>query len=349
MLPYTAMSAGDKESTELVQKVLFCAGIENLPAGSAFWLDILKAASRNRVLYCFALELKKRYGPGLPGAIPERLADIITAGDKWQQRLKHTLLFIKERFAGAGIPFLAVKTRRSIPYVTYDVDILVRQEDYPRVSSTLQGEGEFCRHPGKQSRSQMNFFGSQLLTIDIHKDFSWQGFSYLDKDAPWQGIVSSRIAGADVFIPSAEIEFLLYAAHIIYERRHITLLDLNNLVALSKEIKDAQALLRQVRKFGWQSSFIRLLSLMNGLTRQIYPFFKDEFNFVPLPRAEIRARFQMPYFLSPVTVAGFFREKIMFDRRIPFWDIAYYIFATARYYLGGRRQFPYYRQWYTAI
>jgi len=335
----------DKKLIEIIQTVLYGKKIDDLPSGDTIWDTLLEAASRNRVLYYFASQVESNYRSCLSSVIRKKIEMIISEGNIWQERLKNTLLFIKDNFSKYNILYLIVKTKRNIPYVTYDVDVLIREEDFLKVKEILNAEGQFTKHPGKQSKNQINFFGNDLLTIDIHKDFTWQGFRYLEKDIVWKKYTNTIIASIEVPIPTSPIEFILYVAHLVYERRYITLLDLNNLVDLSNVISDYSTILEQTEQFGWKNSFLNLISILNSLSYHIYPYFRKV---LPLSTEELKISekgFEMPYFIPSLHVLSSFKEKIVFERKIPYWDIAYYIYTTFRYHISGKKRFPYYIDW----
>lgn len=309
-------------------------------------LKILKKASQNRVLYAFCDYMVKEQNHCLPLKLKEDIHKIVAWGESWQSKLRRTLLFINSFFPEQNIPYLIVKTYRSIPYVTYDVDVLVNPSDFTVLKSKLKHVGNLGKHPGKQTKKQVNFFGSNLLTIDLHEDFSWQGASYMDESIAWRSPRKQEIAGVTCPIPNLEVEFLLEAAHLLFERRYITLLDYIFLCRMSREYLDKHLLLEQVQTHGWGDAFLALVSIVNSVDS----FFHDSehnFRFQLLPST---LQFgdnvcDMPYFLSPLLISKVFYEKFRKKGHFPKWDYLYYLFTLSRYYVTGKRRYPYYREW----
>jgi len=309
-------------------------------------LKILKKASQNRVLYAFCDKLIKERGHLLHPKLEESMHRIVAWGESWQSKLRQTLLFINSFFSEQNVPYLVVKTYRSIPYVTYDVDVLVNPLDFIALTSKLKQLGELGKHPGKQTKKQVNFFASNLLTIDLHEDFSWQGSSYLDESIAWTNTRKQDITGVSCPIPSLEVEFLLEAAHLLFERRYITLLDYIYLYRMSRKALDKHLLLKQVQTHGWDEAFISLVAIINMINSFFHNSEHDLLFHGYHSNIQISGdRFDVPYFLSPLLVSKVFHEKYRKKGYFAKWDYLYYLFTFSRYYITGKRRYPYYIEW----
>lgn len=308
-------------------------------------IGILKEASRNRVLYAFCDKLMKSRSGAMHPFLEENIRKILVNGEQWQSKLRNTLTFVNSFFPQHDIPFLVVKTYRSIPYVTFDVDVLVHPSDFGFVSSKLKEIGELGKHPGKQTKKQVNFFASNQLTVDLHENFSWQGSTYLDDSFAWLNTRKQEIAGVAVPIPSAEVEYLLEAAHLLFERRYITLLDYVYLRRMSQKPLDTQAILKQVQCHGWDNAFTSLMATVNEIN---YFFEGNELNPAFARNGELSIKeFDMPYFLSPLAVVKVFYEKYRKQEYFPKFDFLYYFFTLTRYHISGKRRYPYYIEWFS--
>jgi len=309
-------------------------------------IAVLREASRNRVLYAFCESLVNTQGQSFDSHLKRSVEEILSIGNLWQSKLRQTLLFVNSFFLQHNVPYLVVKTYRSIPYVTFDVDVLVHPSDFTFISAKLKELGELGKHPGKQTKKQINFFTSNQLTVDMHENFSWQGSTYLDGSFAWMNTRKQEIAGVICPISSAEVEFLLEGAHLLFERRYITLLDYIYLRRMSEGPLNTQLLLEQVKNHGWDYAFVSLVAIVNSINHY---FEGSDLNFrLPGSRASecSRKEFDMPYFLSPLFVTKIFYEKYQKKGYFPKFDFFYYFFTLIRYYISGRRRYPYYIEWF---
>jgi len=322
------------------------ARFDQMFCNQADGIGILKEASRNRVLYAFCDKLIKNRSGSIGPFLEETVRRVLADGDLWQLKLRNTLLFINSFFSQHNVPYLVVKTYRSIPYVTFDVDVLVHPSDFTFVYSKLKEIGELGKHPGKQTKKQVNFFASNQLTVDLHENFSWQGSTYLDDSFAWMNTRKQEIAGVVCPIPSAEVETILEAAHLLFERRYITLLDYIYLRRMSEKPLDGQAIHKQVQCHGWDDAFTSLLATVNEIN---YFFEGTELNPALLARnGELSVKeFDMPYFLSPLAVVKIFYEKYRKQDYFPKFDFLYYFFTLTRYHISGKRRYPYYIEWFS--
>jgi hypothetical protein len=299
--------------------------------------DLLRRASHNRVLYIMAQNLL-RIGPA-PWEVT--LQDVVLEGEKRLNKLSDTLVFLASTLPTVGIDYLVVKTYRYVPYVTFDVDVLVWPEQFENTKQVFAKERlAILKHPGESVRKQSNCERKDLLRIDLHQGFYWQGFSYLDADLAWQDPVYRQIEGIEAPIPSIEVEVLLNIVHLLYERRYVTLLDLIYFRQASQEGCRWEIIQTQARKYGWEHSLQNFRAILNSLTERVWD------TEIAGPKAKLPTKTNLPYMIPPWQVWGFFFEKARATRSIPWFDFAYYHYATARYYLTGQARLPFYLHWY---
>lgn|GEM_PF-1237392 len=274
----------------------------------------LKLCSGNRVLYQIAKTLQRK-----------DLKAIIKTAEEKIRKTQKTLDYVAENLPEA----ILVKTYKFIPYITNDLDILV--------SSKKQLEGfRKERHPGKQDKFQKNYFRDDLLRIDLHENFYWQGFKFVDVEKVFENTQVVEYFGREVRIPSYTFEFLLNCAHILFEKRYITLLDFWYLNKLLKEGKVDFGLVKgQTEKYGWSSALETLLKELKEIEDSAEKMLKQKGD---------RERF--PIFLSWGEILGIYWEKCWFDKKLPLFDILYYAFARIRGRLGIKTRYPYYLHWF---
>jgi len=198
------------------------------------------------------------------------------------------------------------------------------------VSSKKELEGfKKENHPGKQDKFQKNYLRDDLLRIDLHEDFYWQGFEFVDVGKIFEYVQTVEYFGREVRIPNYTFEFLLNCAHILFEKRYITFQDFWYLQKLLKEEKvDFGLVKKQTEKYGWSSALGLLLKELKEI--------EDGAGKGP----------PFPVFLSARKITKIYREKCWFEKKIPLFDIFYYTFARTRGRLGIKTRYPYYLHWF---
>ena len=288
---------------------------------------VLAKASKNRVLFEFCSKIIDSQKKNIDFPIKT----IIKEGNLYLDKLRKTLLLINDKLPA---PYLIVKTDRGHQYVTYDVDLLI--EDSAQIANFLQAKN----HPQGRLRKQINLIGDDLLTIDVHRGFFWQGSQYLDKDLVWKFPRRKSIQGIEVPIPSREIELTVNLAHFLFERRYLTILEFWYFYDEFRNDVDREFIYNQAKKYGWDKSLQLALSALETLSRE-FTGRRRLFSDKVLPRNNI----YFPFFLTLNEGLSIFKEKYFKRKELPYYDLAYFLFAYSRYRLGGEKLLPYYREW----
>jgi hypothetical protein len=314
------------------------------------WNYVLRRASFNRVEYIFALKLLNNRAILKSDNLTNTLHELISESAVYLERLSATLKFISTIFSNEEIPFLIVKTNKGIPYVTQDVDVLVKLSDFAKAEDLLkQAKGKRERDANKH---QSSMFLPGLLRIDLHKGFFWQGSSYLDASVPWEDIRYENVSGVRCPIPSVHVELLLTIAHTVGERLHIPYLEFMFVRNSSKEA-NWTTIINQAEKYSWRKSMFRFISIVNLLNRKLYPSEKKPLiDLQPnvanlLPRVNVHGSLSMPY-MYPLqyTMEIFLERKPCMKINDLISNLGYYLFATARYHYSGRLRVPIYNHWF---
>jgi len=290
---------------------------------------ILKKASENRILYELCTKGKKA---GIFKSV-SKIDQIIKEGDFYLERLKATLKYINEEFTADK---LVVKTNKIRRYITYDVDLLVRNPEF------FFNKLQIKAHPQGNIRKQTNLIGKDLLTIDLHCGFHWQGSEYLDLNTVWSHPRKVLIQGVTVLTPSREAEILINLAHFLFERRYLTILEFWYFFDEFKKGLDLKYIFDQAKNYQWMESLQMALAAMETLARE-YLGERGVFS----NKILLRSCIYFPFFFTLSEGMNIYREKFIKKREIPIYDISYYFFSTFRYYLSGKKIFPYYREWYS--
>lgn len=335
---------------ELIRDVVVNGSTRKITGGYKYcWRKLLKIASQNRVLYYFVREVLSQCERSLDDNIHRDLKHIEMEGERWIQRFEDTLNMVHSVLDKAGIPFLVIKTYKFIPYVTIDIDVLVRE--YQTAIHLLGQYGEIKHHPspGKQSSEKQKYvYLKELLKIDLHKAVYWQGYSYIDEDILWEKVKLQKVMKiSETYIPNREVEFLLNAAHILYERRYITLLDFLFLKRVSTEDISWDLIFEQADKYGWRASLVALIRILAQID---YALFNNRPSTFPLfdlcKRRERKTLGDLPYHFPIGFGLRVFWDHFRTTSCLAPMDFAYYVFATARHRVTLGNRLPYYLDWF---
>jgi hypothetical protein len=271
--------------------------------------------------------------------------EIIEEGNVWLEKLKKTLIFCNQ-VLGDEFNWLVTRTFKYSPYVTFDVDVFIPENEFRKAVDKLKKNGcQIKSHDnslgGRFSGAQVNVIKDGLLTIDLHNDFTWQKRKFLD---PKFVIVNSRfqiITGVKVKIPSPEVEFILCMADITHERFNVTLLDLIWIHGLSKEIKKWEDIFQQIKLYKWNRVFTYTAAKINIMLESIY-----NKQLIPINVSSSKFEYNLPYFLPLKLCWLSYIENFLSSGRFPAVSFAYMHYCKIRYYISGQKQMPYYDKWY---
>lgn len=238
---------------------------------------LLEVAARNKLSYYV---LKK--------AIEEEnlshqiFRDVVTEGDRNLVRQEQTLKFISSVLGEIGADFLVIKSYKALPYITVDIDIMLRQNDYHRAVSAFEARGASQvegKHrlplPGFLERRLSRVRGAGLekeglLEIDVYQDTTWTGWLCLDNEFIWKEPRSLDICGVRCAIPNREADLLLSLAHVIFCHGSIHLLDFLYMNSLLQEDLDFESIFREAKKYGWERPLRALISRIQELHRVLH-------------------------------------------------------------------------------
>lgn len=303
---------------------------------------LLVKASTNRILLVFCKNLldlnlvdnkKKEY----------KIKKIVQSGEKAINGFRKTINFLNSSLGKEKIPFLIVKTFKYLDYVTFDVDFLVPYDKFHKSIKVLKKYGaKVDPHPRKQGLHQRNCFVKGLLKMDLHRKFFWQGIEHIDLDYVWANPEKRIINGVECLCPSLEVDFLLHNKQLVYERYYTTILDfLAVKYAVEKGNLNFKNIIQQVNMFKWNNSYKSLLYYLNSINLSIFE--KKMFSNKSAKRYE---NLCMPFIYPYKEIIYQLFEIIFRQKAIPFFDFSYYHFTFLRFYLSGKKLFPYYRHWF---
>ena len=327
-----------------------------LPQPPRFWYDLLEQAAQNRLLYATSHAIL-RLDP-LPVSLRPALQRVVDSGEAWQARLKATLQFVVGTFQNHGIAALIVRTAQAVPYVTFDVDVLVRPSDFQKAVAVLQEQGAtITSHDtslgGRRRGAQVNVRKNGLLTIDLHQDFTWQHRSYMDEEYVWKAPSISEIQGVMVPTPRPEAALLIALAHLACESFYLTLNDLLQLRPFLARIEDPASMATQVARHGWTQGYGRIVRLWDTLSRSVLPWSESTLpaHRLQMPPSAVESNASCPAWLPWGDVTAVFLEPLWHRRAIDVTALAYAGYCRIRQCVPrsnqrGARRWPYYDNWF---
>lgn len=312
-----------------LNKKLIRAVVQDQKGSGGNTQTLIRLAQQNRVLYEFSRVC--------------RISSVQQEGKAWIEKLESTLLEVEHILE--NIEHIITRTYKYIPYVTFDVDLFVKSSDYEKVIERFRKEGyTIASHDnslgGRIQNQQKNILKDELLTIDLHRDFTWQKRRFLDRTLLFKDTRQKNIAGAHVEIPSAEVEFLLCLADVGHERFNFTLLDLVWLEGLGREIRNWDLIFDQAEKYGWHATLVYLCKLCNNLSLNVY-------NKKIVPDVEsLLGEINLPFFIPIHICLLSYYENVKKNKIFPFTSLAYMFYSRLRFYLSGKKRMPYYSDWF---
>lgn len=309
---------------------------------------ILRFAGRNQMVLQIAGRLVARGSEPLPEDARAWLDEIVGVGLANLAKQRATARVLKGFLMGLGIQFLVAKTWRPQPYFTRDIDVLVHPENWNQVIEELNTRGLAAgHHRGRSDDAQRNVKSQELLTIDLHSAFTWMGFEHCSSEALWQNPVERDYQGVGVNSPTPAVEFLLLCAHIVHERRFMTLLDVQFYLWLLAEVDESEpeelaAEAGWIQEYQWFRSWAEaqikeLLEVEVGVGLRSMGFSDRSVAPSVLERFPVNT----PYFAA---VRGYVRSV-----RRGYWpgwfDPTYFVYSRIRQFATGGKYLPYFTPW----
>ncbi len=232
---------------------------------------VLQYAKANKVLFALAAALDGR--KCLAGHEAKKAREILAAEKALHLRRVFIAKQAMQAFEKAGCPVLTMKSFFPFPYADNDVDFVAAQ-GFQKCRRALEGNGfaleksrSYLREPLKRFFSLQ---GSSVF-VHLHSAFSWNGIRYIDSTAAWEQREVKRVSGIDLAVPNATYDFLVTAAHSVFENKCIYLADFLNAILLAESGKvDWVLALRSAEKLNWKHALASLMLQLDALHRHIF-------------------------------------------------------------------------------
>lgn len=293
---------------------------------------ILKIASNNRILNCFAFKAKQN---GFYRDNYEYLDLICNEGDLWIKKFKNTLDLLNNKLGQENIAI--IKTFKFFQDITFDVDIILQKES--NCESLLNDENfEVTKISGG---IELNPITNEYLSIDIYNEFLFRKKKLMSDDFIFNNLRNFDYNQENYLIPSIESELLLYLSQINFQMRFLTIYDF---LQVTKTILNAKSinwslLFNETHQFGWNDSFVETLSLINGLYLELYG---KDLN-IPIP-AKTNLKVRFPYFISPLNLFKYDNEFLKRDLIKYIHTDLWYLYSEVSA-VHIKKRIPIYRPW----
>lgn len=319
---------------------------ESVTSKSINWRQFLYRASGGRVLFEVARCLTHELPCLIPPELKPILNDILEEGNRRLDQLRQTVQHIDDCL-NPNIAYLVVKTARPVPYVTFDVDVLVRPEDYDEASARLITSGGSVQPYAPKQQSDILIPG--LLRIDLHRNFHWQGSTFVDQDFLWQHATHSFIEGFICPTPSQTVEWTLIGLNVLYERTYLPWLDYLALSDSAARI-DGPLVYTQARQYGWLQGLNFLCEMVEQVNTASDLAWLQGAN-GPLVNLnggshENAAYVRLPLSFSFASISRLFLERWNQRGTVCWYDLAYAVFSKTRYHFANEELFPIYGHWF---
>jgi hypothetical protein len=253
--------------------------------------EVLQLAMKNKVSYCFAKRVLEEQ-PNISG----KLKAIVELGEKNFAKVKETLTFATSLFTETDLDFLVIKSLKSIPSITEDIDFIMKERNYKLAAYALENSGAI-KTDGRFINVILNlrlgvpdYKFKELLKLDLYKTVPYPGLKCFDEEFLWKNPRYAEICGVRCLIPSPEADLLIVVASTFFADAKFTMLDFLHINSLLKNNLNLEEVLEQTRKYGWSTQFLQLISKLQSMQRRLY-----ESKFIP---TDIVFPYEAP--LSPI-------------------------------------------------
>ncbi len=177
------------------------------------------------------------------------------------------------------LPLLTIKSFLPFPYVDSNIDIVaVDTQNVERYRVLIRQLG-FVRQRNladlREPRKEMYYHeghGEAEHTypkLHLHRAISWNGVVYLDLARVWQRHQYRNVANISIPIPAPEDELLIMAAHVMFENKYITLMDLVYLNWLTSQDLNWDYIIGLSQEYAWRDALELFLATAHDLSRKL--------------------------------------------------------------------------------
>lgn len=296
-------------------------------------IKILKMASVNRVLFLLCKNIKEyNYLNRIHGSY-FLVNKIFLRGQEINNHYAALLRKVKRLFETNNISYLIVKTDRRVDHVLSDIDILIGKENFDKARELLGEMSIDKKICEKEARWHFKF--ENEVQLDIHRiGEDWYSDDFLNVADIWKNIEQREFLGNVYPFPAIQIEWILNALNIIYEKWSITYLDLL-FFQKSKDISHTEVD-KIAKAHGWYTGLQIFDEYINKVSKEIGESAKGD-------KATLPRMFSCIDFLKIFIVRLFSPYK---NYRISLFYFFYFIYCKIRFILTKKSRIPFYGSWF---
>ena len=296
-------------------------------------IKLLKTASANRVLFLLCKNIKQYNYLDRTHRLNSLIDKILLQGQEINNYYASLLRKVKRLFETHNINYLIVKTDRIVDHVLSDIDITIDKESFGKARELLEEMAINKNICEKEGRWHFKF--ENKVQLDIHRTGEdWYSDNFLNTADIWKNVQSREFLGDFYPFPSAQIEWILNALNIIYEKYTITYLDLLFFLK-SKDVNHVE-ISKIAQDHGWDIGLRIFNKYLSKLEKQIKQNSKD--NTIILPKM-----FSNIDFLKIFIARLFSPYK---NCRISLYYFLYFIYCKIRFILTRKSRIPFYGSWF---
>jgi len=162
-----------------------------------------------------------------PENIPPKILQV--CGESIKKSLRnirtavHTIDYLSDLLSKPNLEFVFIKTYRPLPYVPNDIDIFVREEDFPTLMKLLKANKFRIVRRGAEIRC----YREKMTRVDVYSSIVYAGIRFsIIEDLLLLTRVSVKFLGNhDIIIPSPSLDALLLLLHDILGHKAINYID----------------------------------------------------------------------------------------------------------------------------
>ena len=228
------------------------------------WNDLFQISSDNKVLLHIARTIRNQKEITL-NAKAINFLDLVQKKDEaHHKKLRKTLEIVNNVLGDNN--YVLLKTFRNYPYLTHDVDILVK--DFNKAKNLFRNKGFSSELPWYEL-IEFSTHKKGLLEIEVYDKFGYGSMKLIDSDFLWKKRRNVKIEGINTWTPSPEGDILSLIARMNFQMYKIGLGDILYIFTCSKEA-DWTSMIYQTKKYKWYKSFSKSISVLNMIHRELF-------------------------------------------------------------------------------
>lgn len=235
--------------------------IEEIRKDEKLFKSAVRLAERNGLYYYFISRLRE-LNVDLP------FLDV----KQWEEENKRLKEF-KESFKllnkvsnNYEVDYISIKECNTIPHVSRDVDIFVRNEDRTKIINALKSyDMEYI----DTSVTETILRKEGYIDIELYSRICYLGIDFIDEDFLFDSHITDTIFGIEYPSLNEEANLLLTIIHALLGHRRVSLLDFLHIMNLKKKA-NIDICRQYAHKKGWESVFNLALDKLDSLHERIY-------------------------------------------------------------------------------